>query len=145
MRFELIIDKDKEECITAVVHSPGKLTDAIEQLVLQYTGEDTLAVFTEDSWARISLEDIECIVVEDGKTFAVTAQGKYRLRQRLYVLEQQLPQNFMRINKSTLANKKKIVRFSAAFHGAVNVVFQSGFTEYVSRRCFAEIKRRYLK
>ena len=35
MRFELIIDKDKEECITAVVHSPGKLTDAIEQLVLQ--------------------------------------------------------------------------------------------------------------
>ena len=49
----------------------------------------------------------------------------------------------MRINKSALANEAHLERFTASFNGAVDAVFRSGYREYVSRRCFAEIKRRY--
>ena len=45
--------------------------------------------------------------------------------------------------KSTLANEHRIDRFDAAFSGGVDAVFRCGYREYVSRRCFAEIRRRY--
>ena len=58
-------------------------------------------------------------------------------------LEEILPSYFIRINKSTLANEHRIARFDAVFSGGVDAVFQCGYREYVSRRCFAEIRRRY--
>ena len=62
---------------------------------------------------------------------------------RLRDLEQILPSYFIRINKSTLANEHRIDRFDAVFSGGVDAVFRCGYREYVSRRCFAEIRRRY--
>ena len=60
-------------------------------------------------------------------------------------LEEKLPSYFIRINKSALANEHRIQRFNTAFNGGVDVVFQCGYRDYVSRRCFAEIRRRYEK
>ena len=80
----------------------------------------------------------------DGKTYAIDGQGqRYRLKQRLYEVEERLPPSFIRINKSTLANEDRLERFVPTFSGAVDAVFRCGFREYVSRRCFAAIKRRY--
>ena len=58
-------------------------------------------------------------------------------------LEALLPSYFIRINKSTLANEHRIVRFDAVFSGGVDAVFRCGYREYVSRRCFTQIRRRY--
>ena len=112
--------------------------------MLQHTGLDRIAAYSDEEMKLLSLSQIECITVLDGKTYAIdTHNRKYRLRQRLYELESQLPSFFMRINKSTLANEKQIERFVATFGGAVDAVFRCGYREYVSRRCFADIKRRY--
>ena len=92
----------------------------------------------------LPFSDIECITVLDGKTYAVACSGeRLRLKLRLYELEAMLPASFIRINKSALANEAHLERFTASFNGAVDAVFRSGYREYVSRRCFAEIKRRY--
>ena len=144
MEFKLIIDKTAEEEIIVRVHEPSSLTEQIEALVLQHTGLDRIAAYSDDEMKLLSLSQIECITVLDGKTYAIdTHNRKYRLRQRLYELEAQLPSFFIRINKSTLANEKQIERFAATFSGAVDAVFRCGYREYVSRRCFADIKRRY--
>lgn len=144
MRFNLIIDKVKEEEVTVTVHERSALTEQIEALVKQHTGTDRIIAFAEDEMKQLSFADIECITVLDGKTYAIDVENKrYRLKQRLYELEELLPTFFIRINKSTLANEKKIQRFAASFSGAVDAVFQCGYREHVSRRCFAEIKRRY--
>ncbi len=144
MKFQLIIDTSKEEEIVATVHGRSALTDQIESLVLQHTGADRIAAFAEDEMKMLSFADIECITVLDGRTYAIDKRNqKFRLKQRLYELEAQLPSHFIRINKSTLANEKRIERFAPSFSGAVDAVFQCGYREYVSRRCFAEIKRRY--
>ena len=87
---------------------------------------------------------IECIWVEDGRTYAIYEDGvRYRLRGRLYEVEAKLGSEFVRINKSALANWNRIRRFKASIAGAVDVEFKSGHVEYVSRRCFAELKRRF--
>ena len=144
MKFTMIIDKTKDEEILATVHAPSELTEKIRQLVQEYTGTDLVAAFLDDDITMLSFDKIACISVIDGKTYAVDSKGKrYRLKQRLYELEQMLPAYFIRINKSAIANEQLIERFAANFSGAVDAVFRGGYREYVSRRCFAQIKRRY--
>lgn len=144
MKFKMIIDKEKNEEIVATVHEPSELTRQIEELVLAYSGTDRVTAYTEDDRKLLRFGEIACITVQDGKTCAIDAKGvQYRLKQRLYELEEILPATFIRINKSAIANETQIERFAASFSGAVDAVFRCGYREYVSRRCFAEIKRRY--
>lgn len=144
MIFKIIIDKQAEEAVVATVHESSSLTDRIEELVLESEGKDKIIAYREDDMVRLSFSQIECITILDGKTHAIAADGKrYLLKQRLYELETILPGSFFRINKSALANETHLERFTATYSGGVNARFKSGYEEYVSRRCFAQIKRRF--
>ena len=144
MKYKLIIDKDAEEEIIAIVHAPSALTGAIEDLVRNYSGADFIIGYREEEMRKLSFGEIECITVFDRKVIAIdTNANRYLLKDRLRDLEEILPSYFIRINKSTLANEHRIQRFDAVFSGGVDAVFYCGYKEYVSRRCFAEIKRRY--
>ena len=144
MKYKLIIDKDAEEEIVAIVRAPSALTQKIEDLVRDFSGDDSITGYGEDEMRRLSFSEIECITVLERKVIAIDRQGKrYSLKERLRDLEGVLPSYFIRINKSTLANEHRILRFNAAFSGGVDAVFACGYKEYVSRRCFAEIRRRY--
>lgn len=141
MKFKLIIDKEQEEEIVATVHDRTPLIDEIEALISGST--DRIPGYTQDGMKLLSVSEIECITVLESKTYAIDSENRrYRLKQRLYELEAALPASFIRINKSTLANEKALDRFTVTIAGSVDAVFQCGYTEYVSRRCFAQIKRR---
>ena len=144
MKYKLIIDKTAEEEIIAIVHAPSSLTREIEDLVCSFSGRDSIMGYREDEMRKLTFSEIECITILDRKVIAIDDRGnRYRIQDRLRDLEDILPSYFIRINKSTLANEHRIVRFDAVFSGAVDAVFQCGYREYVSRRCFAEIRRRY--
>jgi len=144
MIFRWSVDPTAEESVTAVVHEKTELIDRLEELVGSVTGKNKLYAYTEDEMVLLPLSEIVCITILGGKTYAVDQRGKqYRLRQRLYELEAMVPSCFIRINKSALANETMIERFTTSFSGAVDVVFRGGYREYVSRRCFAQIKRRF--
>ena len=144
MKYKLIIDKNAEEEIVAVVHAPSSLTQQIEDLVCEFSGTDFLMGYKEDEMRKIAFQEIECITIIDRKVIAIDTCGNhYRIQDRLRELEDILPSYFIRINKSSLANEPRIQRFDAVFSGGVDAVFQCGYREYVSRRCFAEIRRRY--
>ena len=144
MKYRLIIDKDAEEEIIAIVHGPSALTRQIENLVYSHSGADSLMGHRDDELRRLPFSEIECITVLDRRVTAIDESGThYRIQERLRDLESLLPSYFIRINKSTLANEHRIARFDAVFSGAVDAVFQCGHRDYVSRRCFAQIKRRY--
>lgn len=144
MKFKLIIDTSKEEEVVVTAHAPSELTERIEELILKYSRTDRLIGYAEDDMKVLKFSDIECITVLDGKTWAIcTGNRRYRLKQRLYEMEDLLPPSFIRINKSTLVNETKLDRFTSSFSGAVDAVLKCGHRDYVSRRCFADIKRRY--
>ena len=125
MRFKLIIDKEKEEEIVARVHSASDLTREIENLVLSYSGVDEMCV----------QGDYELLRIKSGKS--------YRTAGTLTEIEKTLPSYFVRINKSSIANERRISCFKTTFSGGVDAIFKCGHKDYVSRRCFAEIKKRY--
>ena len=143
MKFRLIIDREKDEEVVATVHKRTAIIDEIEALVTGSVPSDHIAAYSDDEIRLLSLNEVDCITVITGKTYAVGIDGKkYMLRKRLYEIEEYLPPDFIRINKSSLGNRKRIRRFITTVSGGVDAEFKSGFTDYVSRRCFADIKRR---
>ena len=127
-----------------MVHAPSALTEQIENLICSFSGADSIMGYREDEMRKLQFEEIECITVLDRKVIAIDRSGtRFSLKARLRDLEGILPSYFIRINKSAIANEHRIARFHAVFSGGVDAVFQCGYREYVSRRCFAEIKRRY--
>ena len=144
MKYKLIIDKNSDEKIVAIVHAPSSLTEQIENLVCSYLGAESIMGYRDDEMRKLTFSEIECITVIEKKVIAFDADcNSYTLKERLYELENILPSYFIRINKSTLANEHRILRFDAAFSGGVDAVFRCGYREYVSRRCFSQIRRRY--
>lgn len=142
MKFKLIIDRDQDEEVVVTAHNRTPLIDEIEMLISKHT--DRIPGYTEDDIKMLSVSEIECVTVLDGKTYAIDIKNRrYRLKQRLYELEAALPPSFIRINKSTLANETRLDKFRVTVAGSVDAVFKCGYTEYVSRRCFAQIKRRF--
>ena len=100
--------------------------------------------YRDDKMRKLTFSEIECITVIEKKVIAIDTNGKeYRIQDRLRDLEDILPSYFIRINKSTLANEHRILRFDAVFSGGVDAVFRCGYRDYVSRRCFGAIRRRY--
>lgn len=144
MKFKLIVDPERDEEVVVTAHARSPLTDRIEQIVSQNAVSSRIAAYTEDEVLMLAFDDIACITVTDGKPCVIDARGRrYQIKLRLYELEDRLPENFIRINKSTIANENQLEKFTPSFSGAVDAVFKCGYTDYVSRRCFAVIKRRY--
>lgn len=144
MKYKLIIDKNAEEEIRLIVHAPSSLTQQIEDLVRSNSGADGIMGYRDNGMRRLHFSEIECITVIDRKVLAIDTEGeRYRVQDRLRDLEDILPSYFIRINKSAIANEHRILRFDTVFSGGIDAVFACGYREYVSRRCFAEIRRRY--
>ena len=144
MIFRLNIDPKCNEEVVANVHERTSVIDEIEKIVTRENSPDHITGYLEDEIKILALEEIECFFVEDEKTYALDTAGKrYIVKKRLYELESVLPNDFIKINKSAIANGKKIARFKVLLSGAVDAEFASGYTECISRRCFAEIKRRF--
>ena len=71
MKYNLIIDKNAEEEIIAIVHSPSSLTQQIEDLVFHYSGEDSIMGYRDDEMRKLAFSEIECITVIDRKVVAI--------------------------------------------------------------------------
>jgi DNA-binding LytR/AlgR family response regulator len=144
MIFKLQLDRNHVEEIVATVHKRTALIDEIERLVTQDNLSEQIPGYEEDEIVMLDLKQIDCFFVEDERTYAHCQDGKqYLIRRRLYELEKNLPGYYERISKSAIANWPRISRFRVQLSGAVDAVFKSGYTECISRRCFAELKRRY--
>lgn len=146
MKYIIEYDTNKEEFLQATLHHQGEFSQQLEALIRSYRGEDSIIGYGEDDMRFLRFSEMDCITVVNAKTYAILSNGEqYRLRLRLYEAAELLPPSFFRLNKSTFANRSKIQKYEATFSGSVNAVFKSGYVEYVSRRCFAEIKRELKK
>ena len=142
MKFKLFIKPHAEEIVQAQVHQASTFTDQLADFVKNDGRSCLLTVYNETDLWQIPFEHITLITIITGKTYAITNQNKkYLIRKRLYQLMELVPDNFWQINKSSIANRKQIARFTMDKEAGVNVIFKNGLTDYVSRRCFAKIRK----
>lgn len=139
MNFIFEKDNTKNEVL---VRAPEKtqLIEEIEKLIQNNLTE--LIGYKDREAVKLCTSDIYCFTVENNKVYAVTQANKYLIKQRLYQLEETLDENFIKINQSCIANLSKIRKFNASFSGSLMVLFENGYTDYVSRRSVKTIKER---
>lgn len=141
MKCFTFIDKNEEEKVIIYSKERTSLVEQIEKLVSS-SGVSLTGTY-EDTSILINPMDVSCFVVEGGKIYALINEKKYQLKERLYQLEDMsFNEYFVKLNQSCLANIKQIKEFKASIGGAVMVVFQNGYKDYISRRELKNVKER---
>lgn len=142
MKYTIIIDKNREEEVIVYAKEKSELTDEIERLVsdnnLGFIGYDK-----NGEGVKLTADEVYCFTAEDNKIFAITEKEKLRLKCRLYQLEEVLPEYFVKINQSCVANIRKIARFDTSVSGTLLIKFKNGYKDYVSRRQMKAVKERF--
>ena len=77
MKYKLIIHKDADEEIIAIVHSPSSLTQQIEDIVCNFSGVDSIMGYRDDEMRKLAFSEIECITILERKVIAIDTAGKH--------------------------------------------------------------------
>lgn len=141
MKCKVFIDKNHEEEVVIYSHQRNSLVEQIESLV--NSQEIEITGYKEQETVKLDLSEIFCFICEENKIFALTEKERFRIKLRLYQLEEKLPRNFVKLNQSCIGNIKKIQRFKASFGGSLSVEFKNGYKDYVSRRQLKIVKERF--
>ena len=142
MKCETVIDKDTEPRVVIYARERSLEVERIERFVMDEGTE--LIGYRGDSIYPVSAEEIYCVSILAGEVVAHTAKGELVLRERLYSLEERLGADFVRINKSCIANIRGIERFETTLFGSLCVIFKDGYRDYVSRRQLKAVKEKFL-
>ena len=141
MKYTILIDENREEEVIVYAKKKSALTDEIERLV----SDNRLGLIGYDKngeGVKLTADEVYCFTVEDNKIFAITEKEKLRLKCRLYQLEEVLPEYFVKINQSCVANIRKVARFDTSVSGTLLIKFKNGYKDYVSRRQMKAVKER---
>jgi len=129
---------------TKVVIVTGEMTEEINQLIKRISDHkpSVIAGFLNDEAAILDLGKVVRFYSSSQKVLAVSEDGEYTVRLRLYELEQRIsPSEFVRISNSEIINLKKVEGFDLSFSGTICVKLKDGSVSYVSRRYVTKIKQ----
>lgn len=141
MKCFTFIDSNEEERVIIYAKEKTSLVEQIEKLVAS-TGV-SLRGTCEDTSVLIDPTEVTAFIVESGRIYALINEKKYQLKERLYQLKD-MPFNeyYVKLNQSCYANIKKIKEFKSSIGGAIMVIFQNGYVDYISRRELKNVKER---
>lgn len=142
MKYTLHIDTTREEEITVYAHKKSKLIERIEELIKNDDGCSPIIGYRGTEMTVLSIDEVYCFALEDKKLYAITSDGRYLVKKRLYEIEERMPSNFVKINQSAIANISAIERFGVSFGTSMTVYFKNGYRDYVSRRQIKQLKER---
>lgn len=142
MLVEIKIDKDCAE--PKITITTDRMTDELRELAerLSQSEETYLSGWRQNELTLISPRELIRVYSGAGRVYAVTDNGEYRLKQRLYELAERLcERQFVRISNSEIINLKKAVSFDLSVSGTIIVKLSNGDRSYVSRRYLGRIRQ----
>lgn len=139
MKYTLTIDPNQEEKVEIIVHQRNELIDAIEKILNEQTNE--VIGYNDFETVKMNIDDICCFFTDDNKIYVLYNNKKYYIKLRLYQIESLIDNNFIKINRGCIINKKEIKKFESSFGGSIKVVLKNGFSDYISRRELRNVKR----
>ncbi len=141
MKCYTYIDKEHDEEVLIYAHEKSKLVLDIENIVKSSSIE--IKGVYNDEIVIINPIDVCCFLSEANKVYALIGDKKYQIKYRLYQLEEmELNKNFIKINQSCYANIKRIKKFESTISGALKVIFNNGYVDYIARRELKNVKER---
>lgn len=142
MQIEIKIDDSCKEPKLILV--TNEITDEINHFIQNFNKSKTktLIGFKGDIFEILDQYNILRIYASNGKVFALTNNGEYVVKMRLYEIEESLDKNnFIRISNSEIINLKKTKNFNLRYNGTICILLVDGTITYASRRYVSKIKQ----
>ena len=139
MKLNVFVDKTKEEKIDIYIHEERRIVEDIKSLISQ---ENEILCYKDSEVYRLNFSDIVLFSVENERVYAYSENDKFTIKERLYKIEEKMPQHFIKLNQSAIGNVKKIKKFDCSVSGTLKVTFTNGLSDYVSRRQVKSVKER---
>jgi DNA-binding LytR/AlgR family response regulator len=125
----------------------GRVDDTIQkihQFILEQTqSAHKITFFKQNQEFYFPLEEVLFFETEGEHIFAHTADDAYRIKFRLYELEELLPKDFARASKSTIVNIRQVYSITRNLTASSLVKFVGTHKQvYVSRYYYNELRQR---
>lgn len=143
--MEIEIKLDPQYKIPKIIILTEKVTEEINTITekLSVKSPQFISGFRDNILKILEQDEIIRIYSNSGRVIAVTMEGEYYLRQRLYEMEEQLDSAvFVRISNSEIINLKKVKSFDMSFTGTICVSMTDSAVTYASRRYVSKIKKK---
>lgn len=133
-------ENEEESIIISVRHDSAKILRIIDII----NTPDELTVKRENETFKLQITDIFYVDSVDFKTYIYTESEVYQSKLRLYEIEEQLPKmDFLRINRQTILNLRKMKSVASAGGQRIEVTLTNGDKLIVSRQYAPLLKERY--
>lgn len=138
MNFKILVNVSKKFTEPTISLNVPELNDevsTIEKKLQNLINEKNQLIGTKDyDIYLIETKDIITVYSEDKYNYCKTKDGIFKLKEKLYFLEEILPRNeFIRISNSTIVNIKHIKCFNTSLIGKIIVKLKNGDEFNVSR------------
>lgn len=130
---EIVIKSNKEDDQVQEILSSLKAVEEKFNHLDGYIGETIYS---------LELKDILFFETNERNVYAHTTNNAFQIHYRLYELEENLPDNFLRVSKSSILNVDEVLSLSRSVTGNL-IQFKNTYKQiYVSRRFLKELKNR---
>ncbi|MGP4077691.1 LytTR family DNA-binding domain-containing protein [Halobacillus sp. K22] len=141
--MKILLDVDRKHEETSVTIHCMEMDDSIKDILDYLNQQKTEFIVGKkgDQKHLLKPDHVHYFHSEGDTVLAATAEGRFKIREKLYELEEILSsRKFIRLSKSVIANLYEISHFEPSFNGTLSVHFRSGEKEYASRHYVAHIK-----
>lgn len=144
--MKIIINVDKSLKKEEIIINCKKLDDNIKELYdnIQSMLSTKFRLVFYDGAKEIYLETDEILFfqTEEGFVYGHTENKVYKVKERLYELEEILSKNFIRISKSTIINVNKVLSVTKNITSSSLITFNSSYKKvYASRHYFNNLQK----
>jgi DNA-binding LytR/AlgR family response regulator len=143
IRIETINGLDEDEVLIRC----GRVDDTIQK-IHQYILEQSqtglkITFFKQNQEFYFPIDEVLFFETEGEYIFAHTASDAYRIKHRLYELEEMLPRDFVRAAKSTIVNIRRVYSITRNLTSSSLVKFANSHKQvYVSRYYYQQLRQR---
>lgn len=139
MKLEFRADPNARE--TRVVIVARERTPEVEALMRRLQPPEKIAAYGERGEVLLEAWEIIRIYTQKRRVLLDSNRGTFQLRCRLYELEEQLGEAFVRISNAELVNRDCIQSLDFSLAGTIRLSLKGGIESYVSRRYVARIRK----
>ena len=141
LRIEISDELNEAEIIircSQIDENVQKLQSFIKEL-----GSPKIVFYKGQQEYFLPLEDILFFETEGERVFAHTTKDAFKVKFKLYELEEILPRNFARASKGTIVNTSKIYAINRQLTSSSQVKFTNTHKQiYISRHYFNALKNK---
>ena len=132
MKVKLEIDDSLKE--DEIVIRTKEYTEELKQLISNFKSKPSIQFFKQDTEYYLDLDAILFFESDNGTVYAHTANDMFSTTQKLYELENILPNSFLRISKSTIVNIQKFI-LCRILYRVISLLFKIVINKSMYQEC----------